>query len=321
LTVSLTDDTFASPIFTNKVLAPGAFNITTVSHVLTVTTTNIATATGVDQNGTSVNAQATATVQVIHPAISLTKTPSATKVENGSSVTYTYNVTNTGDTSLTVSLTDDTFASPIFTNKVLAPGAFNITTVSHVLTANTTNIATATGVDQNGTSVNANANAFVQVIHPAISLTKTADPSTPQLAPANFTYTYVVTNIGDVSLSNVRVYDETFNQLILGPVTLSVGQSAQGTYGPVAYPNVTASYTNYANTTGVDQNGTSVEAFAEATVSLYVRPPTGGFLQPVNTLMFLFATIEDILVSNYGVAAVLAVGAIAALAIFKRRRK
>jgi archaellum component FlaG (FlaF/FlaG flagellin family) len=288
--------------------------------VLIANTTNIATATGVDQNGTSVNAQATAFVQVIHPKISLTKTPSATKVENGSSVMYTYNVTNTGDTSLIVNLTDDTFPSPIFIGKVLVPGESNITVVSHVLIANTTNIATATGVDQNGTSVNAQATAFVQVIHPAISLTKTASPSTPQLAPANFTYTYVVTNTGDVSLSGVTIYDQTFNQLILSiPGTLLVGQSATGNYGPVAYPNVTASYTNYANATGTDQNGTVVHAFAQATVYLYVPGPTGGYLWSVNGVMVLFAAIEDILVSNW--VPVLAGGAIAALIIFKRRRK
>jgi archaellum component FlaG (FlaF/FlaG flagellin family) len=234
-------------------------------------------------------------------------------------VTYTYNVTNTGDTSLIVSLTDNTFPSPIFTGQVLAAGASNITMVSHVLIANTTNIATATGVDQNGTSVNAQATAFVQVIHPAISLTKTADPSTPQIAPANFTYTYVVTNTGDVALIGVTIYDQTFNQLILGPVPLSVGQSATGTWGPVTYPNVTASYTNYANATGTDQNGTVVHAFAQATVYLYVPPPTGGYLWSVNGVMVLLAAIEDALVSNYW-GPVLAVGAIAALIIFKRRR-
>jgi uncharacterized repeat protein (TIGR01451 family) len=149
-------------------------------------------------------------------------------------------------------------------------------------------------------------------------LTKTASPSTPQLGPANFTYTYVVTNIGDVALSGVTIYDQTFNQLILGPVPLSIGQSATGTWGPVTYPNVTASYTNYANATGTDQNNTVVHAFAQATVSTYT-PPTGGYLWSVNGVMVLFAAIEDILVSNYWVA-VLAVGAIAALIIFKRRR-
>lgn len=80
-------------------------------------------------------------------AISLTKTASASKVENGSSVTYTYNVTNTGDTALTVSLVDTQFGT-LFTGKVLAAGESNITTISRVLTTNTTNVATATGVDQ-----------------------------------------------------------------------------------------------------------------------------------------------------------------------------
>jgi hypothetical protein len=48
-------------------------------------------------------------------------------------------------------------------------------------------------------------------------------------------------------------------------------------------------------------------------------PPVGGVIEPVNTLMVLFAAVESI-ISQYWVA-VIAVGAIVALIIFKRRRK
>jgi uncharacterized repeat protein (TIGR01451 family) len=159
---------------------------------------------------------------------------------------------------------------------------------------------------------------------PAISLTKTASPSTPQTAPANFTYTYVVTNTGDEALFNVTIYDQTFNHLILGPVPLPVGQSATGHYGPHSITTNGTVFTNYANATGTDQTGAVVNAFAQATVSTTTPPPppprpVGGKVEPANTPMVLFAAIEDTLVSNYWVA-VLAVGAIAALIIFKRRR-
>jgi len=266
LTVGLTDDKFGT-IFTGLSLGPGVSNITTVTKTLIANTTNTATATGVDQTGASVNATATATVNVIHPAISLAKTPSASKIENNTSVTYTYNVTNTGDVALTGNVTDDVFG--LVGTFTLQPNGWVAFTVSHVLTANTTNIATATGVDQTGASVTANATAFVQVIHPAISLTKTASPNTSQQAPATFNYTYTVTNTGDVALTGVTVYDETFNVLILGPVPLNVGQSATGTYSQTYA--AAGTYVDYANATGVDQTGATVNARANATV--VVTPP------------------------------------------------
>jgi len=268
LTVGLTDDKFGT-IFTGLSLAPGVSNITTVTETLIADTTNTATATGVDQTGASVTATATATVNVINPAIALTKTPSASKVENNTSVTYTYNVTNTGNVALTVGLTDDKFGT-IFTGLSLGPGVSNITTVTKTLIANTTNTATATGVDQTGASVTATATATVKVINPAISLTKTPSPNTPQLAPATFTYTYVVTNTGDTTLTGVTVYDETFNlQITLGTTTLAPGDSTSGTFSQTY--TAAGTYTDVANATGVDQLG--VKVFAKATATVVVTSP------------------------------------------------
>lgn len=180
-------------------------------------------------------------------------------------MTYTYNVTNTGDVTLNNGNVTDNIFGTVGSFASLAPNAFVTMTVSHTLTANTTNTATATAADQTGAIVSATASATVRVLHPAIALVKTASPTTPQTAPANFTYTYTVTNIGDVALSNVNVFDETFNKLILGPVTLNVGQSATGTMGPVQY-NTAGNFTNIANATGTDQAGVSVLARANATV-------------------------------------------------------
>jgi uncharacterized repeat protein (TIGR01451 family) len=251
LTVSLVDDTFGT-IFTGKVLAPGAFNVTVISEMLMTTTTNTATATGVDQLSTSVQAQATKTVTVLHPKISLTKVADASKVENGTSVTYTYNVTNTGDTALTVSLVDDTFGT-IFTGKVLAPGAFNVTVISEMLMTTTTNTATATGVDQLSTSVQAQATKTVTVLHPKISLTKTPS-STKVLNGSSVTYTYNVTNTGDTTLMGINVTDDLLG--FIGSAVLLPGASATFTNTTI----LTTNTTNTATAVGVDQLGTRVQA-------------------------------------------------------------
>jgi hypothetical protein len=259
LTVNLTDSIYGT-LFTGKVLAPGASNITTIVRTLTVNITNIATATGVDQLSTTVQAQATATVTVIHPAISLTKTPNSTKIESGSSVTYTYNTTNTGDTPLTVGLIDDQFGT-IFTGKVLAPGESNITTIVRVLTSNTTNVATATGIDQLSTSVQAQATAFVHVIHPAISVTKTPSVS-KALNTTSITYTYNVSNIGDTPLT-VNLTDNVYGTLFTGKVL------APGTFNVTSIVRtLNTTTTNTATATGVDQLGTIVTATASATVTI-----------------------------------------------------
>jgi uncharacterized repeat protein (TIGR01451 family) len=331
-TASATSGSFITDSATNVTWTGTLFNVTNTVNTANITipvmantaltsVLNNASFTAYPSNTVFTHQYSICTTDIIHPAISLTKTANATKVEAGSAVMYTYSVTNTGDTSLTVSLTDSAFGT-IFTGKVMAPGASNVTTIIQTLTANTTNLATATGVDQNGTIVIATASSFVHVIHPAISLTKTPSPSTPQIGPANFTYTYLVMNTGDTPLSGVKVYDQTFNvQITLGTTTLSPGQSTTGTYGPVTYPNVTKSYTDYANASGTDQTGVRVTATAQATVSVYVRvpTPTGGYLWSVNALTVLLAAFENILVSDYWVA-VPAVGAIAALIILKRRR-
>jgi hypothetical protein len=99
--------------------------------------------------------------------ISLTKTASATKVLSGSSVSYLYNATNTGETDLTGAIYDDVFG-PVGSFVNLAPGGWVGFNVSHVITQNTTNVATAYGVDEYGQNVTATASAFVQVLIPTI---------------------------------------------------------------------------------------------------------------------------------------------------------
>jgi len=268
LTVDITDDHFGT-IASGVPFAAGESHTYTHTATLTADITNVATATGVDQTGASVSARATATVKVIHPGIALTKTPSSPKIESGTDVTYTYVVTNTGDTPLTVDITDDKLGS-IATGVSLPPGASQTFTKTTTLTADTTNTATAVGTDQTGAKVRATASATVKVIHPAISLTKTPSPNTPQQAPATFTYTYTVTNTGDVTLTGVTVYDDTFSvQITLGTTTLNPGQSTSGTYSQTY--TAAGTYTDTATATGTDQLGVKVIAHAEATV--VVTPP------------------------------------------------
>ena len=170
LTGGIYDDVFGQVgYFVN--LAPGGWVGFNVTHTLTHNTTNIATTWGIDSFGQNVTATASAFVQVYNPtaSISLTKTPSATLVVNGTAVSYLYNATNTGETDLTGGIYDDVFGQVgYFVN--LAPGGWVGFNVTHTLTHNTTNIATTWGIDSFGQNVTATASAFVQVYcwNPAI---------------------------------------------------------------------------------------------------------------------------------------------------------
>ena len=94
--------------------------------------------------------------------ISLTKTPSATRVLNGTTVSYLYNATNLGDTALTGAIYDDEFGLVgSFVN--LQPGGWVGFNVSHVLTHSTYNVATAYGVDEYGQNATSTASAYVRV--------------------------------------------------------------------------------------------------------------------------------------------------------------
>lgn len=200
-----------------------------------------------------------------HPyaRISLTKTPSATRVLNGTTVTYLYNATNTGYTALTGAIYDDEFgAVGYFVD--LAPGGWVGFNVSHVLTHSTYNVATAFGVDQYGHNVTSTASAYIRVRNPCAGLLLTKTPSaTRVLTGTAVSYLYNVTNTGDTALTGA-IYDDEFG-LVGSYVELAPG-------GWVAF-NITRVLThstyNVAKAYGVDEYGSNVSSMASAYVRVY----------------------------------------------------
>ena len=152
-------------------LAPGASATCTTTLTITADRTNIATATGTPSNQAgqplgvpNVTDTDNAVVDIVNPSIQVVKTagtaPDGTilYLPGGGPVLYTYVVTNTGDTYLTnIPVKDDngtpgvpgdditvcTIAGP------LAPGASATCTTTLNITADRTNIATATGTPSN----------------------------------------------------------------------------------------------------------------------------------------------------------------------------
>jgi uncharacterized repeat protein (TIGR01451 family) len=125
---------------------------------------NVATVTG-DHEGGSVSDTDDHDVDVLHPAIHLEKTASPTSGVPGTTIVYTYAVTNTGDTTLFDIVVNDDILGHVGEIASLAPGASATVTAEFVLASSpTTNIGNTSGIDTLGRSVSDEDDATVAVI-------------------------------------------------------------------------------------------------------------------------------------------------------------
>ncbi|MFQ5658212.1 MAG: FecR domain-containing protein, partial [Candidatus Methylomirabilales bacterium] len=221
-------DNQLGPIGTITSLAPGASATLTASTSLTTDVTNQATVTatpakdGVPLDLADVSDSDDAVVDVVSPAVELIKTAgnaaddTILTVNVGDSVTYNYEVTNTGDTELiNINVSDDQLG-PVGTITSLAPGASQTLTATTTISADVTNLGTVTATPaQGGASiglpdVTASDDAVVEAVGPQVQLIKTAGSAADGttlviLAGTTVTYSFQVTNVGDTELINIRV--------------------------------------------------------------------------------------------------------------------
>ena len=117
------------------------------------------------EGGEEVTDQDDHEVDIIHPAISIVKTVSDGTVPEGTVVTYTYVVTNTGDTTLFNISVDDDMLGHIGNIPSLAAGASApLTTTFTVGASPVTNVGTASGSDVLGATVTDDDDAVVTPI-------------------------------------------------------------------------------------------------------------------------------------------------------------
>jgi uncharacterized repeat protein (TIGR01451 family) len=131
---------------------------------------NVVTATGNPVIGESVSEDtvsdtASCSTDILHPAIDIVKTVDEDLVPVGTTVTYTYVVTNTGDTTLYDVSVDDDIMGHIGDIPILEPGQSVTLTKDFVVGEDpVTNVATASGEDILGHSVSATDDAVVTPI-------------------------------------------------------------------------------------------------------------------------------------------------------------
>jgi len=127
----------------------------------------------------------------------------------------------------------------------------------------------------------------------------------------------------------VTVEDATTNNPIAGAVVQAVGpenySDTTASNGQIVFSSIQAgSYQVNASASGYSASGITVSLTSNTAVTIKLSPttvtptkPVGGKIEPVNAQAVLLAAVEDY--AKYWVA-LLAVGAVAAVIIFKRRR-
>jgi uncharacterized repeat protein (TIGR01451 family) len=181
-------------------------------------TLNQAGVVGYDLEGEPVTAIARAEIAVFTSEINLTKDSDPVLVPEGGSTTFTFTVTNPSIVPLSdITLTDDTCSTPTFVggdtngDDILAPNEEETWTYTCTMPIDevTVNTAEVTGTDPGGGQPTDTGFAGAVPYRPAIAVVKTASPT--EVAPGGtVTYTYQVTNPGNIPLADVanRITDD-----------------------------------------------------------------------------------------------------------------
>ena len=217
--------------------------------------------------------------------ISLTKAASPTTyTAAGQLINYTYHVTNDAGSAREVngiSVTDSNAAVTVSCpNVTLNPGESTNCTASYTVQAadvgsDIVNTAQATaqicGGDC-GTATSNTAQATVTFVGtPSWTLTKTPSPTTYTAAGQTITYSYGLTNTGNVSISAITLTDDKVSGISCAANTLAAGASTTctGSYVTTGADVTAGSVTNHATAHGTPASGTLADATAQATVTYH----------------------------------------------------
>ena len=161
------------------------------------------------------------------PSLQLRKSADPTEVALvDDQVTYTFDVTNTGNQTVTdIAITEVAFSGTGELSEITcAPTSLDPTQVAHcaatysvtqadVDSGSITNTAQATGLDPAGEPVESNESsaAITADADPSITVVKTADVNEVHAAGDEIGYSFLVTNTGNVTLTDVGVDETAFS--------------------------------------------------------------------------------------------------------------
>jgi uncharacterized repeat protein (TIGR01451 family) len=240
--IGVTDAKAGTVTCPNPALAPGASETCTADNPYSITAADV-TAGAVDNSATAQgtppgsttpisSTPSTTSTPTIAPAPALTVVKSAdpsgtATFTPGQTITYNFAVTNTGNVPLNdITIDDGTFSgtgtlSPATCpDATLAVGDQEVCTATYTLTVadvdsgSVTNTATADGTPPGSTIPVASAPSTVTIptpANPGITMVKSATPTTVTSAGQTIAYSFLVTNTGNVTLSNVTINESAFS--------------------------------------------------------------------------------------------------------------
>jgi hypothetical protein len=219
-------------------------------------------------------------VGTIHPDIAVRAASQPDRIRKGQSGNYQYQVTNTGDTTLSqVTVVDNngTPGNPGDDNTVcaeitLAAGATTSCSRTATPDQTTTVGATATGRDALGVLVNDSDQTTITVIDPVLTLRVTTDRAVI-LRGQSVNYQYQIQNAGDVRLREVAVMDDNGtpgNQADDIPVCWDIVLEPGATINCNRDASPRETMTTEAEVSGLDPLGLEVDASAQATVEVRI---------------------------------------------------
>jgi len=193
---------------------------------------NTVTVSGTDSEGTPIEETATETVEVTYTSsYSVTKVADVASANIGDTITYTYTITNTGDTTIgEISVIDNVLGDITPADTEIAAGEVLTFTATHVVTeadlpGPIVNTVTVTGTDPQGTPVEEPATETVDVTYAAsIEVSKSASTSSAAIGET-VTYTYIITNTGDVAVTDLALTDDQLGTIELPQTSLLAGES------------------------------------------------------------------------------------------------
>ncbi len=296
-------------------LDPGESVTCTATYLVTaddvmagsVTNTAYAVADSVQSNNDSV------TVAMNAPALTVAKSSTTTSLSAPGTVTYSYLVTNTGSVTLTgISLSDDNDNDDMSCpGTTLAVGASMTCSATHTFTqaeldagGNLSNTVTASSNE----APDATDSLDIPIMqNPALNIEKLTNGQDADVPPGPtvmigdpVAWTYVVTNTGNVALTNVTVTDDKGVTVTCPQTTLAVAESmtctASGTAQLGQYANI-GTVTAYYGATLVNDSDAS-HYFGTST------PLIGAAKRIVGTPTLVspgtWEITYEILVRNYG---------------------
>lgn len=275
-------------------LAPGAVDTNTFTATYTlkqedvergeITNTARATGTGPDNTDFVSQPSTTETLIIAAPQLSLVKTagiPSGNSA--GSTISYTFRVTNTGNIKIAgLAVTDPKISAVTCPVAALAPGEVTLCTGSYVLTqadvnagqVDNTAVATATGTRGGSVDSNESSTSTPIVAEPDITLVKNAGTPTGEIAGSTVDFSFVVTNTGNLPLKSIALTDPQISAVTCPSVALEpqVSMTCTGTYTITQADVAKGSVVNQATVRGETDKGVAVTDEDAETVHIKQNP-------------------------------------------------